>query len=342
MVNDIKVLIVDDSMFFREYLSEGLKKQNGIEVVGFAKDPYDARDLILELKPDVITLDVNMPRMSGIDFLKKLIPQYPIPVVVISSASTNIFDALDAGAVDFLKKPDIKDKDGTVFFKELAIKIKISSQVKYINVRRDEKSNFSKGSTDIHDVDKYIIAMGASTGGTEALFDVIKRLPVNLPGIVIVQHMPPVFTKMYADRLNNQTDFEVKEAENGDLVKKGRIIIAQGGIQMLVVKRAGEYVIKLSGTEKRSGHCPSVDVLFSSVAEAAREKSVGVLLTGMGVDGATGLLEMKKKGAYTIGQDEATSIVYGMPKAAFSIGAVMAQLPLLDIPGKITNYFNKI
>ena len=178
--------------------------------------------------------------------------------------------------------------------------------------------------------------------GTEALFDVIKRLPVNLPGIVIVQHMPPVFTKMYADRLNNQTNFEVKEAENGDLIKKGRIIIAQGGIQMKVVRRGSEYTIKLSGTEKQSGHCPSVDVLFSSVAETAREKSVGVLLTGMGIDGAKGLLEMKKKGAYTIGQDEATSVVFGMPKAAYSIGAVTAQLPLLDIPGKITNYFNKI
>ncbi|MFA5340356.1 MAG: chemotaxis response regulator protein-glutamate methylesterase [Clostridia bacterium] len=342
MRETVRVLIVDDSMFFREYMAEGLKNQAGIEVVGFANDPYDARDKILELKPDVLTLDVNMPRMSGIDFLKKLLPQYPIPVVVISSASSNIFDALNAGAVDFLKKPDIKDKDKDMFFKELAVKIRVSSDVKYINIKPEETRQTVKGVSNIKDVDKYVIAMGASTGGTEALFDIISRLPVNLPGIVIVQHMPPVFTKMYADRLNQQTPFEVKEAEDCDVIKKGRVIIAQGGIQMRIAKKSNEYFVKISGNEKHSGHCPSVDVLFQSVAETANGNALGVLLTGMGVDGAKGLLEMKKRGAYTIGQDEASSVVYGMPKAAYSIGAVSTQLSLADIPGRIMNYFKNV
>ncbi|MFA7672266.1 MAG: chemotaxis response regulator protein-glutamate methylesterase [Clostridia bacterium] len=342
MENKIRVLIVDDSMFFREYLAEGLTDQPDIEIAGFAKDPYEARDKILEIQPDVITLDVNMPKMSGIDFLKKLLPQYPIPIVVISSASTNIFDALNAGAVDFLKKPDLKDKDGSMFFKELVVKIRISSEIKYINVRPEEPRQPVKSSVNMKNADKYVIAMGASTGGTEALFEVIQRLPADLPGIVIVQHMPPVFTKMYADRLNQQTGFEVKEAEDRDEVRKGRIIIAQGGIQMRIATKNDGYYVRLSGNEKQSGHCPSVDILFDSVAETAKENSIGVLLTGMGVDGAKGLLNMKKNGAFTIGQDEASSVVYGMPKAAFSIGAVTVQLPLLEIPSRIVSCFKNI
>ena len=335
MVNDIKVLIVDDSMFFREYLSEGLKKQNGIEVVGFAQDPYDARDLILELKPDVITLDVNMPRMSGIDFLKKLIPQYPIPVVVISSASTNIFDALDAGAVDFLKKPDIKDKDGTVFFKELAIKIKISSQVKYINVRKDEKSNFSKGSTDIHDVDKYIIAMGASTGGTEALRDFLSGIPGNLPPILIVQHMPKYFTKAFAERLDTISRAKVLEAENGMKARVGEVYIAPGDEHMLLKTSGNEYLIEIRTGPLVSRHRPSVDVLFRSAARYAGKNVIGIIMTGMGDDGARGMAEMKENGAVTIAQDEASCVVFGMPKEAIKRNCVDFILPLQGILPKL-------
>lgn len=331
------MLIVDDSMVFREMLLRGISEDPGIEVVGTASDPFMARDKILELEPDVLTLDVELPRMNGIEFLKRLMPQYPLPVVVISAASSNVFDALDAGAVDFVTKPDVKYPGGLdTFIRDLIIKIKIASTAKVGQLR----SGYSTVKTNLHRPvfkEDTVIAIGASTGGTEAIYSVIKAFPRDMPGVVIVQHMPPVFTRMYAERLDNSCNMEVKEAVDGDIVKAGRVLIAPGEYHMELKKTNGGYYVKCSKGEKVSGHCPSVDVLFDSTADAAGKNAIGVILTGMGSDGARGLLKMKRKGAYTIGQDEKTCVVYGMPMVAFDIGAVVRQIPLDRIPEAICN-----
>lgn len=334
----IRVLIVDDSLLFRETLTREISKDLGMEVVGTAIDPYMARDKILELRPDVITLDIEMPKMDGIAFLKKLMPQYPIPVVVISSSGESVLNALDAGAVDFVKKPDFSQKNAlTSFINEIIIKIKIASTARVGEMKKhyDVDKVISKSGGD---VSNNIIAIGASTGGTEAVLSVIKNLPRDMPGIVIVQHMPPGFTKMYAERLNNTCVLEVKEAENRDRVKPGRVLLAAGDRQMELAKDAQGYYVKCYEGEKVSGHCPSVDVIFDSVARIAGEKAIGVILTGMGADGAKGLLKMRQSGAYTIGQDEKTCVVYGMPAVAYNIGGVVKQLPLEKIPQEICNH----
>jgi len=328
MNKKIRVLVVDDSMLFRETIKNSLNKDAGIEVVATASDPYMARDKIIELDPDVMTLDIEMPKMNGIDFLKKLMPQYPIPVVVVSSANNNVFEALNSGAVDFITKPQ---RNVDIFMNELIVKIKIASTAK---VGKWKKTIISKGNdfTRINSnlLNNSIIAIGASTGGTEAIEQVIKNLPTDIPGILIVQHMPPVFTKLYADRLNNSCNIEVKEAEDGDLILPGRALIAAGDKHMKVVKDGVPRVHCFTG-ERVNGHCPSVDVLFYSAAERYYKNSFGIILTGMGYDGAKGLLEMRKRGARTVGQDEASSVVYGMPKVAYEIGAVEKQAPLTSI-----------
>ncbi|MBI4855592.1 MAG: chemotaxis response regulator protein-glutamate methylesterase [Acetobacterium woodii] len=337
----IKVLIVDDSLVFRESLSREIAKDPDIEVVGTATDPYMARDLIIKLKPDVLTLDVEMPKMNGIEFLKKLMPQYPLPVIVVSSVSQNVLDALDAGAVEFVTKPNVTRPGGMAsFVNELIIKIKIASTAKVGNLKRDYTPSKPIANQGI-DTMSTVIAIGASTGGTDAIHAVISALPRDMPPIIIVQHMPPVFTKLYAERLNNTCELEVKEAEDGDVLKPGRVLIAPGNYQMRLAKRGTGYIVKCTQEEKVSGHCPSVDVLFDSVADVAGKKSIGVILTGMGRDGANGLLKMKKTGAYTIGQDEKTSIVYGMPMVAFNIGGVEKQLPLDRIADEIIRFLSK-
>lgn len=338
----IKVLIVDDSLLFRETLAREISKDPDVEVVGTATDPYMARDMIIKLKPDVVTLDVEMPKMNGIEFLKKLMPQYPLPVIVVSSVSKNILDALDAGAVEFVTKPNLSRAGGmNSFVNELIVKIKIASTAKVGNLKKDyAPSNAVANSTGVNTMNT-VIAIGASTGGTDAIYAVISRLPRDMPPILIVQHMPPVFTKLYADRLNNTCKLEVKEAEDGDELRPGRVLIAPGSYQMRLVKRGSGYYVKCTQEEKVSGHCPSVDVLFSSVAEAAGKQAIGVILTGMGRDGADGLLKMKKKGAYTIGQDEKSSIVYGMPMVAYNIGGVEKQLPLDRISDEIVRVLSK-
>ena len=337
----IKLLIVDDSLVFRESLSREIAKDPDIEVVGTATDPYMARDLIIKLKPDVLTLDVEMPKMNGIEFLKKLMPQYPLPVIVVSSVSQNVLDALDAGAVEFVTKPNVTRPGGMAsFVNELIIKIKIASTAKVGNRKSDYTPSRPVTSQGIDTMSK-IIAIGASTGGTDAIHTVISGLPRDMPPIVIVQHMPPVFTKLYAERLNNTCELEVKEAEDGDALRPGRVLIAPGNYQMRVAKRGSGYIVKCTQEEKVSGHCPSVDVLFDSVADVAGKQSVGVILTGMGRDGANGLLKMKKIGAYTIGQDEKSSVVYGMPMVAFNIGAVDKQLPLDRIDDEIIRFLSK-
>lgn len=323
------MLVVDDSPLYREALARGISADPNIEVVATASDPFMARDRIIEFEPDVMTLDVEMPRMNGIEFLRRLMPQYPIPVVVVSALSDNVFDALNAGAVEFVTKPDWKLERGMEYLiNELTIKIKVASAAN-VSAWKANAANSSLGGDRINADSKIkVIAVGASTGGTEAIYQLLKSFSRDMPGIVIVQHMPPVFTRMFAERMNNTTLLEVKEAEHGDRLYPGRVLIAAGDTQMRLKKAGGSYAVECHPGEKVSGHCPSVDVLFESVAEAAGNHAIGVILTGMGRDGANGLLAMRRRGARTIGQDEQSSIVYGMPRAAYEIGAVEKQASL--------------
>lgn len=325
---------MDDSMMFRNMLVKGLDSDPNIEVVAQAQDAYEARDAIVKYRPDVMTLDVELPRMSGIEFLRRLMPQYPLPVVMISALSDKVFDALEAGAVDFVNKPEKLNQAQLNNFltQELATKVKIASTAKVGKLKRVEPSSIT---THINGGKDRLVAIGASTGGTEAIFEVVKRFKRDIPGVVIVQHMPPGFTKMYADRLNNQCEVAVKEAQTGDRVLPGQVLVAPGDRHMKLVKVNGMYQVECSGTERVNGHCPSVDVLFHSVAKVAGKNAVGVILTGMGGDGAKGLLAMREAGAKTIGQDEASCVVYGMPKVAYDIGAVENRLPLSAIAGKV-------
>jgi two-component system chemotaxis response regulator CheB len=336
-MNPIKVLVVDDSILFRETLARELRKDPGIEVVGTASDPFDARDKIIALVPQVMTLDVEMPRMDGIEFLRRLLPQYPIPVIVSSSLAGSVFDAMEAGAVDFVAKPAAAADSMEHYAKDLIGKIKIAAEVKVSAGRpaRPALKPAARPPTALADKD-LILAIGASTGGTEAIFSVLTKLPANIPGTVMVQHMPPGFTKLYAERLDKACPFEVKEAEDNDEVRPGRALLAPGGDRQMKLTRGPRgYSVKLLEAEKVSGHRPSVDFLFDSVADAAGGKAIGVILTGMGADGAKGLLKMKGKGAYTIGQDEESCVVYGMPMAAYNMGAVAKQLGLDRIPKEI-------
>ncbi|MCB2312614.1 chemotaxis response regulator protein-glutamate methylesterase [Clostridium tagluense] len=328
----IRVLVVDDSILFREAIARGIALDRGIEVIGTAGDAFEARDKIIEFEPDVMTLDVEMPKMNGIEFLKRLIPQYPMPVVVVSAVSDNVFDALNAGAVDFVTKMNsVTGTNKGIFINELIIKIKIASMAKVGHLKKDNTSERRIGKINSRN-NNTIIAIGASTGGTQAILEVVKDFPPDMPGIIITQHMPAVFTKMYADRLNKLCPMEVKEAETGDIVHQGRILIAPGDKHMELNRRGNNYYVECFTGDKVNGHCPSVDVLFNSVADIAGSTAIGIILTGMGYDGAKGLMKMKQKGAYTIGQDEQSSVVYGMPKVAYDIGGVTKQASLKNIP----------
>ena len=339
----IRVLVVDDSIVFRELLVQNLSRDPAIQVVATAKDPFEARDAILAHKPDVMTLDVELPRMSGIEFLRKLMPQYPLRGVVISALSDKVFDAMNAGAVDFVAKPAVSSRTQLQDFirNELLVKIKIASTAKIGNIKKatmvQEQQYLSVKGNNL------IVAIGASTGGTEAIFSVVKNYGTDIPGIVIVQHMPPGFTGMYAKRLNDQCRIQVKEARTGDRVLPGHALIAPGGdMHMHLVKVNGAYQVEVKKGPKVNGHCPSVDVLFDSVAKVAGAHAVGIILTGMGGDGAKGLLAMRKAGARTIGQDESTCVVYGMPKVAYDLGAVEYQEKLNDIAGRTYALLNKM
>lgn len=339
----IRVLVVEDSLLFRELLVKNLNADPGITVVAAARDPFEARDAIIEHKPDVMTLDIELPRMDGIEFLKKLMPQYPLPVVVISSLSGRVFDAMNAGAVEFVAKPqNATRKELEAFMKnDLAVKIKIASIAK---VGSWKKTPLEMPSEHLSGNRKdMVVAIGASTGGTEAISTVIKEFDTDIPGVVVVQHMPPGFTEMYANRLNEQCRVRVKEAKTGDVVTPGQVLIAPGGdAHMRIVKKDGGYQVVIRQGPKVNGHCPSVDVLFESVAGMAGNKALGIILTGMGGDGAKGLLAMRKAGARTIGQDESTCIVYGMPKVAYDIGAVEYQEKLPDIAKRTYSILSKM
>ena len=321
----IKVLVVEDSMVFRELLVQNLNRDPAIHVVGTAGDPFQARDAILALKPDVMTLDVELPRMSGIEFLRKLMPQYPLPTIVISSLSDKVFDALNAGAVDFVAKPAVSNRAQLEDFirNELIVKVKIASSAQVGNLRKPLTMQ-TRSPLKLKNK-KVLVAIGASTGGTEATLAVAKEFGPDMPGIIVVQHMPPGFTEMYAKRLNDQCQVEVREAKTGDRVTPGLMLVAPGGDRhMRIVEVNGGYQIECKNGPKVNGHCPSVDVMFDSVARVAGPNALGIILTGMGGDGAKGLLAMRKAGAKTIGQDESTSIVYGMPR-----------LPMIWVPCSI-------
>ncbi|MBQ7835451.1 MAG: chemotaxis response regulator protein-glutamate methylesterase [Ruminiclostridium sp.] len=340
MADNIRVLVVDDSPVFCKFIQQELDALQGIEVVGVAHNAEDAREKLLSLSPDVMTLDVEMPGMSGIDFLKRCLPERPIPVIVISSSeTTNAFDAMSAGAIEFVRKP----QGGTKVELNKFI-VRIATVIRYariVNLQPKKVAHRVAETTStplsiVGDPRKdIVIAIGASTGGTDALVEIFKRLPKNTPPVIVTQHMPPTFTKMFAERIDRLSPMSAKEAEDGDRLKQGQIIVAAGGLQMRLMKDARGYYVTSKPGEKVSGHCPSVDVLFSSVAEAAGANAVGVILTGMGGDGAEGLLKMRNAGAYTIGQDEETCVVYGMPAVAFKKGAVVTQLPLQKIAEQI-------
>jgi two-component system chemotaxis response regulator CheB len=273
--------------------------------------------------------------MNGIEFIRQLIPQHPLPVIVVSTISKAVFDAMEAGAVDFVVKPDAQSvKSVEYFINEMIVKVKIAFAAKVLQRKTGDYSHNISNNADAAYNDN-IIAIGASTGGTEAILNILKFLPGNMPGIVIVQHIPPIFSRMFAERLNTSTNLEAKEAQTGDYVEKGRVLIAPGDYHMAVCRTGGGYTVQCKQGEKVNGHCPSVDVLFNSVAEHCGANSTGIILTGMGYDGAKGLLAMRKKGARTIGQDEQSSVVYGMPRVAFDIGAVEQQAALEKIPGMI-------
>ena len=337
------MLFLEDSLVFRELLVQNLNKDPAIKVVATARDPFEARDAIVEHRPDVMTLDIELPRMSGIEFLKKLMPQHPLPVVVISSLSEKVFDALNAGAVDFVAKPSGATRTQIEEFikKELQVKIKVASVAKVGSWKKTPMATpdqpLAANRSDM------VVAIGASTGGTEAIASVIKEFGSDIPGVVIVQHMPPGFTDMYAKRLNERCQVAVKEAKTGDLVVPGQVLIAPGGdAHMQLVKVNGAYQVVIKRGPRVNGHCPSVDVLFQSVAEVAGDRAVGIILTGMGGDGAKGLLAMKQAGARTIGQDESTCVVYGMPKVAYELGAVEYQEKLPDIAKRTYSLLSKM
>ncbi len=342
MADNIRVLVVDDSPVFCNFIKKGLDNCDGIEVIDVAHNANEAREKIISLNPDVITLDVEMPGMSGIDFLKRFIPEMPVPVIVITSSQTSALEAMNAGALEFIKKP----ASGVTSEHDKFI-VRIATVIRYAKIVKLKPRKSVTKSVAVTDAAvtpltlvgearrDVVIALGASTGGTDALIEVVKRLPANTPPVLITQHMPPTFTKMFAERIDRVSSMSAKEAEDGDRLKTGQIIVAAGGLQMRLMRDARGYYITSRPGEKVSGHCPSVDVLFTSVAEAAGSNAVGAILTGMGADGAEGLLKMREAGAYTIGQDEETCVVYGMPGVAFKKGAVMAQLPLGKIAEQI-------
>lgn len=349
-MDKIKVLIVDDSALVRQTLVSILESDPQIEIVGVAADPYIAVDKIKECVPDVITLDIEMPRMDGLTFLKKLMSQHPIPVVVISTLTEKGTDsallALEYGAVEVLAKPKVNTK---ILLEQS--KIELCDKVKAAALSNVKRRTFSartlssevapklsadavigkRTSTSMIQTTETVIAVGASTGGTEALRVFLEGFPADCPGIVIVQHMPEMFTKQFAQRLNTLCKVTVKEAENGDKVLRGHVLLSPGGKHMMLKRSGAIYHVEIVDGPLVNRHKPSVDVLFRSVARYAGKNVIGVILTGMGDDGAKGMLEMKEGGAHTIAQDEASCVVFGMPKEAIKLGGADKVMPLIEM-----------
>lgn len=335
MAKRIKVLVVDDSAVMRQLMTAILSRDRGIEVVGTAADPYFARDKIKKLSPDVLTLDVEMPRMDGLMFLEKLMRGHPMPVVMVSALTEagceTTLRALELGAVDFVTKPrlDVAERMAEVA-QEIIEKVNAAAHARLL-VRPFTPPPRIQSAALLRTSD-LVIAIGASTGGTEALKFLLASMPADAPGFVIVQHMPELFTRGFAERLDSLCAIRVKEAADGDRVLPGHALIAPGNHHMTLQRSGANYYVHVNGGPPVNHHRPSVDVLFNSCAESAGRNAIGIILTGMGADGARGLLEMKRAGARTIAQDESSSVVFGMPKEAIALDAVDHVLPLAEIP----------
>src|SRR6478736_8500039 len=353
MKRSIKVLVIDDSALVRQTLTEIINSDEQLEVVGTAADPHFAAQKIKTFIPDVITLDIEMPRIDGLTFLKALMAQYPIPVVIISSLTQHgshlALRALDLGAVEIVAKSEIRNTKEHLE----ESRIRITDAIKAAYMVPVKRVGLNQGQTEYKTVTKpkpdadspifkttdKVIAIGASTGGTEALRYFLLNTPANCPGILITQHMPPGFTKSFADQLNTICEVTVKEASDGERVMRGHAYIAQGGKHMELYRSGAKYFIRVRDGELVNRHKPSVDVLFNSVAKHAGQNAVGIIMTGMGRDGADGLLNMKEAGARTIAQDEKSSVVFGMPKEAIKIGAADQVMSLQEMPKRVVAFF---
>ncbi|MBN2755116.1 MAG: chemotaxis response regulator protein-glutamate methylesterase [Candidatus Goldbacteria bacterium] len=333
----IKVLVVDDSAIVRKILSAELSKTADIEVIGTAPDPYVARDKIVQLNPDVITLDIEMPRMDGITFLRKLMRYKPMPVIVVSSltpkGSKLAFEAIQLGAVEVLCKPGESYTVGDLAI-ELTDKIRAAARANIKKILEGQDKSVIEN-IKLETTTEKIVAIGASTGGTEAIRHILKAMPANAPGMVIVQHMPENFTRSFSEFLNQECRMEVAEAKHGDFVSTGKALIAPGNKHMLLRRFGAMYRVEIKDGPRVQRQRPSVDVLFNSAAASAGSNVVGVILTGMGSDGADGMLKMKQAGAYNIAQDEASCVVFGMPQEAIKAGGVDITVGLKEMPGAI-------
>lgn len=342
MHRDVRVLIVDDSSIVRQVLTRELSRVRGIEVVGTAPDPYVARDKIVALKPDVLTLDIEMPRMDGLSFLKRIMKYHPMPVIIVSSLTARgtetAMACLEAGAIDVVCKPDasysvgdLANGLGTLILGASRVKLRQPAVV-------SAKPIPAPFSAALIETTNKVVAIGASTGGTEALRVVLTALPKQSPGILITQHMPAGFTKSLAERLDNLCETEVREAENGDWVVPGLALIAPGNRHMKLARDGARYIVNITDGPRVLRHRPSVEVLFESTARYAASNAMGIIMTGMGNDGARGLLTMRRSGAFTVAQDEASCIVFGMPKEAIALDAVDVISPLDAIGMQIMKF----
>lgn len=344
MKKKISVLVIDDSALVRNLLSSMINSHEDLEVIGTAPDPLIAREMIRRLNPDVLTLDIEMPKMDGLEFLEKLMRLRPMPVIMISTLTEKsaeaTMEALALGAIDFVSKPKVDvASELQSYSEEIAHKIRMaaSAQVKRptaVPTDMNQITSSASGINRIYSTEKLII-VGSSTGGTEALKDFLVNLPPDMPGILIAQHMPETFTKSFANRLNSLCKISVKEAQGGERILPGHVFIAPGHSHLLLKRSGANYVTELSQSEPVNRHRPSVDVLFRSAATYAGKNAIGVILTGMGKDGAAGILEMRKAGAYNFAQDEASCVVFGMPKAAIEIGATDEVVPLKNMASRV-------
>lgn len=335
----IRLLIVDDSPLVRSMLCRVLSEADDIEVVGGAKDPYEARELIIQYRPDVIILDVEMPRMDGLTFLTKLRAHYPVPVIICSGVtpanSRAALEAMERGAVDVVAKPATGGSSALARLGEdLAEKVRAAAIAAPARPKIPASAANAPPSLRAAGLDsnRFLVAIGASTGGTEAIKNLLSHVPADFPPVVIVQHMPEGFTRSFAERLDQFSPLTVTEAVDGDLLKSGRAVLGRGGVQMSVVVVGARWCVSYGSDELVNRHCPSVDVLFNSVAKRAGRRAVGILLTGMGADGAKGLLNMRNAGAITFAQDQKSCVVYGMPKVAVDLGAAMHTAPPAEMP----------
>jgi two-component system chemotaxis response regulator CheB len=340
----IKVLIVDDSALIRSLLSEIVNLEKDMYLVGAAPDAYVARDFVNRFKPDVITLDIEMPKVDGLTFLEKLMKAHPTPVLMISTLTERGADAtlraLELGAIDYIAKPKLGVAQGIEEYRQLIVdKIRIAAQAKVkalINLKSATTSTLDYSGTE------KIIAVGASTGGTEAIKEFLMQLPSNSPAVVITQHMPPGFTTSYAKRLNTLCKINVVEAQDGERVLPGNAYLAPGSFHLLIERSGADYHLKISDSALVCGHKPSVDVMFNSLVKCAAKNTIAVILTGMGKDGAAGMFSLHQKGAYTLAQDESSCVVFGMPKEAIKLGGVDAVLPLKSLAPEVVKYLQSV